>query len=1254
MEEAAQVWEILHEAQAALAAHDASNEVDAKAREEMQQRLAASEAALLELESVSAAAATAQQLMLDEAAELQSRQRVLQEELTACQAQLFSAEEHARESRGVNASLQNELQAAFATVTELQDRLQQAERRFELLASSSADAQATLEAEVATARHALLSVGQLFTEASAAHHLALSELQQLDAQGESMQDKMQSLEATFSAACGAAEQHALAYHALRSELERSKAESASLTYALSAAEAEATRLRSEVADALSSGHDASEAIHILQRRLEQADTRVAELDAAAVAADAAHSAAKSALVLGRDAAESRTSAAHERIHSLEAMVETITAERDAASAATERLHNLYTEVESQLAGERRRCSDLDAALQTALAELSASKRHATTSLKEAADAAEARDALMLERDAAEARVAALKRRALELHAALETAALDNDAGSSALEQLSTLVAVTEEQLAASRQQGADLESALSAATAELQMLKTHVLRASKEAEEAAAAHAEVEVARQAALHERDAAAEQAAALERRVEELQAVIESLSAERDAGSATVTELRGTVAAGEDQLAASRLHADQLQAELASLAAERDAASTACEQLGALRVELEAQLAGVRTECASLAAALAAATAELQTTSARASEVASEAAAAHAARRDVDNARQAALHERDAAAEQAAALERRVEELQAVIESLSAERDASRVALDVLRSSLASSSEQLSAAGLRTRELEATHLDELQSLKAQAAAALEQLGGSAAAEQVAIEQRDAAERKARMFEQQAAAVQAASAALLAERDTEAARCVELGVVCTQLEEQLCAMSALRDAAADARETTETQNAAAAPHAAASERPLAEHQGAAVQPFEAAIAERDAVVARCAELQATNDTLQARLATLQLQWAESAAVQQALLLQHENGGLAQAEALREQANDAHAKMQRAEAALETSRQATAALEAYIAAALARTAELEQELTASRSQLLAAAAQASIMEARLADAFSEAADLSAEVQRLELELAQAQAEAEDTAALLEQLEAEKRLTAEQLRSLKLQAEVLSAEAAAHARAAAQLEQELAALRSEADAAARASSAAEKRARLAEAALSEEVEEVEQLRGLMLTVQAHTRTLASGALIAQRTAVLATLGSSPWCKEGTLWVRPDGAAGKAADWARRFATLSRTGVLQLHDGATASSAVHLHLDVGGCGGVSTAPVASYRTLTLTRSKASAFCLLSRDSAAVTLVASGTSDADTTSWAALLSVFLAPADCLPTPVPQSDTAASQVVRRIAYA
>ena len=1255
VEEAAQVWEILHEAQATLAAHDESSEIDAKAREEMQQRLAASEAALLELESVSVAAATAQQLMLDEAAELRSRQRALQEELTACQAQLFSAEEQARASRDVNATLQSELQAARASDTEVQGRLQQMERRFEQLARSSADAQAMLEAEVAAARHSLLSAGQLFAAADAAHHAAMSELQELDAQGVAMQDQLHSLEAAFSAARGAAEQHTLAHHALTSELERSGADSASLAHALSAAEAETSRLHSEVADALSSAQDASETIHLLQRRLEQADTRVAELDAAAAAAEAAHAAAQSALAAERNAADSRTSAAHERIRHLDAMVEMITAERDAASAATERLHGLYTEVESQLAAARRRCSDLDAALETAGAELSASKTHALAALKEAADAAEARDALMLEQAASEARVAALKRRALELHAALETAALDNDAGSSALEQLSNLVAVTEEQLAAARQQGTDLAAALSAARVELQLLKENALRAAKEAEEAAAVRTEVDAARQAALHERDAATAQAAALAQRMDELQAVIESVSAERDAGSATITKLEGMLAADEDQLAASRLHAEQLEAQLRSLAAERDAANTACEQLGASRIALDEQLSGARSECASLAGALAAATSELEKTSARASEVASEAAASHAGWREADAARQAALHERDAATAQAAALAQRMDELQAVIESVSAERDASCRAVDELRSSLASFSEQLAAASLRTRELEATRLEEVQSFKAQAATALEQVSVSAAAQQLAVEQRDAAEGRARMFEQQVADAQAASAVLLAERDTASARCDLLDAARTQLEEQLLAMSALHEADMGAGESKETQTDISAQHATASELLLAEHQEAAVQRFEAVIAERDAVVKRSAELQEMNDTLQARLATVQLQWAESAAVQQALLLQQQNGGLAQVEALREQATDAHAKMQLAEAALETSRQATAAVESDLAAALARAADLEQELAASRSQLLAAAAQASFMEARLADAFSEAADLSADVQRLELELVQAQAEAEDTAALLQQLEAEKKLTAEQISALQLQAEAQFAEAAARTRAAAQLEQELSSLHSEAEAAALALTAAEKRARLAEAALSEEAEEVEQLRGLMLAVQAHARTLASGALIAQRTAVLAALGASPWCKEGTLWVRPDGAAGKTADWARRFAMLSRTGVLQLHDGATASSAVHLQLDVGGCGGVSTAPVASYRTLTLTRSKASAFCLRSRDSAAATLIASGTSDADTTSWAALLSVFLPPAaDSVLTVVPQNDTAASQVVRRIAYA
>ena len=1254
LEEAAQVWDILHEAQATLAAHDASSENDAKARDEMQHRLAASEAALLELEKVSAAAATAQQLMLDEAAELNSCQLMLQEELTACQAQLFSAEEQARGSRDVNASLKNELQAAHASAAELQGRVHHMERRFEQLACGSADVKSALEAEVATIRQALLAVGHMFIEALAAHHAALFELQELDAQGQAMQVQLQLLDAAFAAAHSAAEQQAQAHHALISELEQARSDYTSLTHALNAAEAEAARLRSEVADALSAAGHKSETIHILECRLEQMNSHVADLNAAAAAAEAAHAAATSALVSGRDTAETRASAAHERIRDLEAMMEVITAERDAASAATEKLHSLYTDVESQLAGARRRCSHLDAALENAGAELLVSNTQAATAFKTAASAAEASNALMLERDVAEARVAALKRRGLELHAALETAALDNDAGSSALEQLSNMVALTEEQLAAARQRCTDLESALSAATTELTGVKASALQASKEAGEAAALHLETIAASQAALQERDVATAQCAVLTQRVVELQTVIESLSAERDAGSAAVTELRAALAGTAEQLAAACLHADQLQAETRSVAAERDAASSACEQLSARHAVLEEQLASMRSEASRLAAALSAATSELEETTSRASEVAAEAAAAHAARNELDTTLQAALQERDVATAQCSVLTQRVVELQTVIESLSVERDAGSAAVTELRTALAATAEQLAAAGLRTRELEATHIEEIQSLKAQTAAALEQLDAASTAQQITIEQRDAAEGKARMLEQQAADAQAATAALRAERDAAAARCIELEVVRAGLDEQLSeharAISAHCEAIVAAREETELQRDAPE-HTEAPKTPFAEDEVASVQ---VAAAEHDAVAARCTQLQDMNDTLQARLAAVQLQWAESAAVQQALLLQQQNDGMVQAEALREHANDARAKLQLAEAALETSRQATEALEAHFASAQARAAELEQELNASRGQLLAATAQTSIMEARLADAFSEAADVAADVQRLEVELAQAQAQAEDSAALLQQHEAEKKLAAEQLRGLQLQAEAQSADAAACASAAAQLEQELAALRSDAEIAARKSAAAEKRARLAEAALSEEVEEVKQLQALMLDMQTHMRTLASSALVAQRTAVLAALGTSPCCKEGALWVRPEGTAGKTADWVRRFATLSRTGMLQLHDGASATSALHLRVDVGGCGAVSTAPVASYRTLTLTRSKASAFCLLSRDAAAVALVASGASDAETTSWAALLSVFLPPVDCLPTPVPQNDTSAPQVVRRIAYA
>jgi chromosome segregation ATPase len=159
-------------------------------------------------------------------------------------------------------------------------------------------------------------------------------------------------------------------------------------------------------------------------------------------------------------------------------------------------------------------------------------------------------------------------------------------------------------------------------------------------------------------------------------------------------------------------------------------------------------------------------------------------------------------------------------------------------------------------------------------------------------------------------------------------------------------------------------------------------------------------------------------------------------------------------------------------------------------------------------------------MEARLADAFSDAAAAREEVQRLQLELIQAQAESEDTASLLQQLEAEKKLAAERLAALQSQVEAQAAEAATRALAFAQLEQQLDVLRSDSAAAVQASVAAEKRARVAEAALGDEVAEVAQLQSVLLSVQANAHALASGTVAAQRVAVLAALGAAPCCKEG--------------------------------------------------------------------------------------------------------------------------------------
>jgi len=1036
VEEAAQVWEILREAQAALAAHDASSAADEKAREEMKQRLDASEAALAELQEVTASAATAQQLRLDEAAELQARHDSLLEKLSACQASLLSAEEQARAAEARAASDFDEQQTARAAAMELQTRAERAERRSEQLTSDAAAAVAALEAERAIDRHALASAGQAATEASAAHCAALSQLQALAAQGQAMQQHVQSLEAAFAAACGAGEHQGLAHHELMTELEHARADYSSLQLALSAAEEQLARITAELAFRSARAADLHAALTFAEAELRKWKARAAGAVKRAEEADAACEAATTEW----EAAELRASALQERVPELQASLEVVTAERDAALAAMERLHGLYSEVEQQLAGSCQQCNDLET-------ELRNSNSRAAGAVKRAEEA-----------DAAELRASALQERLRELQASLEVMTAERDAALAAMERFHSLYSEVEQQLAGARQHCSDLDAALTTSGAELLAMKTHASASSIDV-------AEAEAARQVMLLERDAAEARAEALDRRALELHAALEAVALDHDAGTSALEQLSRSHAATEEQLAA------------------------------------------VRLEVANLTAALAAANGELLASTSHAAAVASEAAAAHAARREVDEALGAAAEERDGALARAAASHERTLELQAALDAATAERVAGGVALEELRSQHASS------------------------------------------------------------------------------------------------------------------------------------------------------------------------------------------------------VARAGALQEQVAAAHAQLQLVEAALVASRQSAATLEADCTAALSRNAELQREL-------LAAAAQGSIMEARLADAFTETADARGEVQRLELELVQAQAETEETAALLQQLavartragdlEAAAHLlsverdaasaaheqlsrshaaTEEQLAGVRLEVANLTAALAAvtselqtstaHAAAVASEAAAAHAARREADQAlgaaaeerngalARAAAAAEKRARLAEAALGEEVAECGQLRSLMTSLQAHAETLASGAAMAHRAAVLAALGASPCCKEGTLWVRPEGQAGKTADWARKFATLSRTGVLQLHDGPTATSAVQLRVDVADCSGVTTAPVASYRTRALTMSKASAFCVLSRDAdpggRAALLVASGLTDVETTSWAALLAIFLPVAGCSAgAPALPTDAFTPLVARRIAYA
>jgi hypothetical protein len=262
---------------------------------------------------------------------------------------------------------------------------------------------------------------------------------------------------------------------------------------------------------------------------------------------------------------------------------------------------------------------------------------------------------------------------------------------------------------------------------------------------------------------------------------------------------------------------------------------------------------------------------------------------------------------------------------------------------------------------------------------------------------------------------------------------------------------------------------------------------------------------------------------------------------------------------------------------------------------------------------------------------------------RLQIELEQAYASAEESSALLLQLEESKQavqlelaLQGQALQALQARLADCDAAAARHAQRDSAVADQLAALRSEALALARARAAAEDRALVAEATVADTLSELSQLRARLHTVESKLMSLVTAAALARRRAVLASLGDAEHCKAGVVCVKPPHAGGSAgmADWPRCFASLSRTGVLQLHTGPNLCGELRACIDVANCHAATTAQVDSYRTLTLTRGKTTAFSVFARDpaapnrpAAAPLLVACGTTDAETHAWAELLRVFL---------------------------
>ncbi len=729
----------------------------------------------------------------------------------------------------------------------------------------------------------------------------------------------------------------------------------------------------------------------------------------------------------------------------------------------------------------------------------------------------------------------------------------------------------------------------------------------------------------------DAAATQYRALEQRLAERTTELQEAKV---IAEASVNALH--VVASDCEAAVAR--GDAAQAELAACQA---ALSEAC----AARDAAAARHIAAATECEALQASLALHGTQLSEAHAELSQ------------------RSVALHtaacERDAATQRAAELESTLSACQAAL----AQAEDSTAALHSVQALTAAEAESAAAYAARLRE-------ELDQARAGASVAVHELEQQAAAlallrsEAAALSTRvdDAraacaeAQRANQAAAQEAAELRAALAAVSAER----AAAEERAAVCeAQLNEA-------RDSAA--RRASEAQ-AAALEHevlstrAAALEEQLARVQAAFDETQAARVAnaaEHDAATARCAQLEqahlavaqslaaveARGDAAQAELAACQAALSEACVVcdttsAHLVAAQTRVADLEKARDVQSAALEAAAarylvleqllaaqtaELEEAKISAAASVNALQSVASDCEGAVAQAASMLNELAACKEALSEASAARDALTARFTVSATECEVLKSSLVSREQQLADALAELSERAAALQTAACER--DAAIRRAAELERRLAAGQAVSESAMSAASTQ----YRALQKALARRTHEAEEtqaQARVLHALAADDCSAVHAAQTDLNEANAVLAGLVSSAVLACRQQALSHLGGVGATKVAALWIRYSNGAttGSAHAWCKCAVCLTGAGMLELQAAETTNVPAQV-VDVSACTGVVLAAVDSYRVSSLRRGKTVCFHLLGRNSS-LALAATGSSDADTREWAALLRLFVTP-------------------------